>query len=84
VLHAAIALADEGGIDSLSMRKLAEELGVKAMSLYNHVANKDDVLDGIVDVAWGEIVVATGEAESGRPKSVRVAISAHETLLRHP
>ena len=48
VIEAALALADEGGFDALSMRKLADELGVKAMSLYNHVANKDDVLDGIV------------------------------------
>ena len=50
MLRAAIALADEGGIESLSMRKLGQELGVEAMSLYNHVANKDDLLDGIVDV----------------------------------
>jgi AcrR family transcriptional regulator len=83
VLHAAIILADEGGIDSLSMRKLAEELGVKAMSLYNHVANKDDVLDGIVDAAWGEIVVTTGEAD-WKTEIREIAISAHETLLRHP
>src|SRR6266511_1256688 len=78
VLRAAIALADESGIESLSMRKLADELGVKAMSLYNHVANKDDLLDGIVDAAWGEIVLPTGEPDW------KIAISAHETLLRHP
>jgi AcrR family transcriptional regulator len=83
VLHAAIALADKDGIDSLSMRNLAEKLGVKAMSLYNHVANKDDVLDGILDVAWGEIVVATGEAD-WKTEIREIAISAHETLLRHP
>ena len=55
VLRAAITLADEGGIKALSMRKLAQELGVEAMSLYNHVANKDDILDGIVDVVASEI-----------------------------
>ena len=54
VLDAAIALADDGGIDALSMRRLARELGVEAMSLYNHVANKDEILDGIVEVIAGE------------------------------
>ncbi|TML61685.1 MAG: TetR family transcriptional regulator, partial [Actinobacteria bacterium] len=50
VLETAIRLADEGGIESVSMRKLGRALGVEAMSLYNHVANKDDMLDGIVDL----------------------------------
>jgi AcrR family transcriptional regulator len=83
VLRAAITLADEGGIEALSMRKLAKELGVEAMSLYNHVANKDDVLDGIVDAAWSEIVMSTGEAD-WKTEIRETAISAHETLLRHP
>src|SRR6266508_1163542 len=83
VLRAAMTLADEGGIEALSMRKLAEALGVKAMSLYNHVANKADVLDGIVDAAWGEIVVPTGEAD-WKIEIRETAISAHETLVRHP
>ncbi len=83
VLRAAIALADEGGIDALSMRKLADELGVKAMSLYNHVANKDAVLDGILDTAFGEIVLPTGEAD-WRSEVRKIGVSAHETLLRHP
>jgi AcrR family transcriptional regulator len=83
VLRAAVALADEGGIEALSMRKLAEELGVKAMSLYNHVANKDEVLDGIVDSAWGEIVAPSDRAD-WKTQIREVAISAHETLLRHP
>jgi AcrR family transcriptional regulator len=55
VLEAAIRLADEGGIESLTMRKLARALGVEAMSLYNHVANKGDLVDGIVDLAVSEI-----------------------------
>ena len=55
VLEAAIALADEGGLAALSMRKLAQQLGVEAMSLYNHVANKDDLLDGMVDLVFAEI-----------------------------
>ena len=55
MLRAAIALADERGVEALTMRKLAKELGVEAMSLYNHVANKDDLLDGMVDIVFGEI-----------------------------
>jgi AcrR family transcriptional regulator len=83
VLQAAVALADEEGIEALSMRKLAEELGVKAMSLYNHVANKDDLLDGIVDAAYGEIAVPSAEAD-WKTQIREIAISAHEALLRHP
>ncbi len=55
VLRAAVALADESGIASLTMRKLGEAVGVEAMSLYNHVANKDDLLDGMIDVVFNEI-----------------------------
>lgn len=83
VLDAAITLADDGGIESLSMRKLANELGVEAMSLYNHVANKDDVLEGMLDAALGEIVFPTGDAD-WKTEIRQIAISAHETLLRHP
>src|SRR4051794_29501477 len=83
VLSAAISLADEGGIESLSMRKLAQELGVEAMSLYNHVANKEDLLDGIVESVVGEI--ATPSSETEWKTAIReIAVSAHETLLRHP
>jgi AcrR family transcriptional regulator len=83
VLRAAISLADESGIEALSMRRLAEELGVKAMSLYNHVANKSELLDGIVDAAWGEIVLPTGDAD-WKDAIREISISAHQTLLRHP
>ena len=55
VLRAAIAQADAGGLEALIMRKLAEELGVAPMALYRHVANKDDLIDGMVDVVFGEI-----------------------------
>src|ERR1700712_5386617 len=55
VLHAAVALADESGSESLSMRRLGEAVGVEAMSLYHHVANKVDLLDGMIDVVFGEI-----------------------------
>ena len=81
VLEAAIGLADEGGIESLTMRKLGQALGVEAMSLYNHVAGKDDILEGIVGVALGEIdLKPAGDWESAMRAS---AISAHEALLRH-
>jgi AcrR family transcriptional regulator len=83
VLSAAITLADEAGIKSLSMRKLAEGLGVEAMSLYNHIANKDDLLDGIVEAVAGEIVAPSRETE-WKTAIREIAISAHETLLRHP
>ena len=64
VLKAAIALADRDGAEALSMRKLGQELGVEAMSLYNHISNKDDLLDGVVDAMVGEIelVVLKGAA----------------------
>jgi AcrR family transcriptional regulator len=83
VLRAAVALADRGGVGALSMRKLAQELGVEAMSLYHHVANKDDILDGIVDVVFAEIELPTGEA-GWRAAMRRRAISAREALRRHP
>jgi AcrR family transcriptional regulator len=83
VLQAAVVLADEEGIEALSMRRLADELGVKAMSLYNHVANKDDLLDGIVDAAYAEIVVP-GHGVPWKTQIRELAVSAHDTLLRHP
>ena len=82
VLEAAIALADQGGIESLTMRKLARALGVEAMSLYNHVANKGDLVDGIVDVVVSEIELPS--AEDWEVAIREYAISAHEALLRHP
>jgi AcrR family transcriptional regulator len=63
VLRAAVALADESGIGSLSMRRLGENLDVEAMSLYNHVANKSELLDGMVDIVFGEIHLPDGEGE---------------------
>jgi AcrR family transcriptional regulator len=83
VLDVALRLADEGGIKAISMRKLAQALGVQAMSLYNHVANKDDILDGIVDIVIGEIEVPD-LAMDWKTAMRRRAISAHEVLLRHP
>ena len=83
MLEAAIAFADANGIESLSMRKLSAELGYEVMSLYNHVANKDDILDGIVDLVVSEIEQPAG-AEDWETAMRTCAISAHEALLRHP
>jgi len=83
VLDAAIRLADEGGIESLTMRRLARELGVEAMSLYNHVANKGDLVDAMVDLVVSEIELpATSDTWDVAVREC--AISAHEVLLRHP
>ena len=82
VLRTAIELADQDGIDALSMRRLGSELGVEAMSLYNHVASKDDLLDGIADLLIEEIEVPA--AGDWRSAMRRRAISAHEMLARHP
>jgi AcrR family transcriptional regulator len=89
VLHAAVALADERGIESLTMRNLGQALGVEAMSLYNHVANKEDVLDGLVEVVVGEVLAAVDEIEPPSSpaewKDVmrRRILVAREVLLRH-
>jgi AcrR family transcriptional regulator len=65
------------------MRKLAQELGVEAMSLYNHVVNKDDVLDGIVEAVASEIVTPSDESD-WKAAIRKSAISVHETILGHP
>jgi Tetracyclin repressor-like, C-terminal domain/Bacterial regulatory proteins, tetR family len=83
VLRAALVLADEGGIESLTMRNLGQKLGVEAMSLYNHVAKKDDILDGIVDLVFSEIVVPSGRADWKTAMRQR-GFSARDVLLRHP
>ena len=83
VLNAAIRLADSKGMESLSMRKLALSLGVEAMSLYNHVANKEDVLDGMVEVVVGHIKLPSLDAHWKDAMRQR-SMSAHEQLLNHP
>jgi len=83
VLRTAIELADRDGIESLSMRKLGRVLGVEAMSLYNHVASKDDLLDGLADIIVGEIEVPSNGGE-WKADMRRRAISAREVLARHP
>ena len=82
VLSAAVTLADENGIAALTMRKLGETLGVEAMSLYNHVTNKDDVLDGMIDVVFSEIDLPSSETDWKTAMRQR-AISVREVLSRH-
>lgn len=90
MLRAAVDVADRGGIESLTMRRLAEELGAEAMSLYYHVANKDAVLDGIVDVIAQEINevvdrIEVSAAGAGWKTAARKRIlAARQVLLRHP
>ncbi|HEX8509637.1 MAG TPA: TetR family transcriptional regulator, partial [Propionibacteriaceae bacterium] len=83
LLRAAIALADADGMESLSMRRLAQELGVKAMSLYNHVADRNEIVDGIVDLVFAEIEVPADQADWKAAMRVR-GTSAHQALQRHP
>ena len=82
VLRAAVALADTAGISALSMRKLGEALGVEAMSLYNHVASKGDLLDGMIDLVFSEIDLPSGDGDWRAAMRGR-AISARQVLHRH-
>jgi AcrR family transcriptional regulator len=82
VLAAAVALADAEGLDGLSMRRLAEQLGVVPMALYKHVADKEELLDGMVDAALAELALAS--AHLGWRKSVRTHVLAARAIhLRH-
>ena len=82
ILAAALELVDEQGIEALSMRKLGQTLGYEAMSLYNHVANKDDLLGGILDLVLAEM--EPPDPDGGLPAIRASALSAHEALRRHP
>lgn len=83
VLRTAIELADTSGIDSVSMRKLGNELGVEAMSLYNHVANKEEILDGMIELVVSEISL---EADGSGWKDIMLnrILRARATMLEHP
>ena len=83
VLRAALALADAGGHEALSMRNVGKKLGVEAMSLYNHVANKEDILDGLVDIVFSEIAVPSPGEVDWKTAMRRRAISVREALNRH-
>jgi AcrR family transcriptional regulator len=83
VLRAAVAFADAAGIESLSMRRLAQELGVVPMALYKHVANKEELLDGLVDIVVGEIDPPVSDSDWRSAVQQRI-LSARRALLRHP
>ncbi|MEY2432608.1 MAG: hypothetical protein QOC92_2333 [Acidimicrobiaceae bacterium] len=82
VLRSAIALADERGAEELTMRKLAKELGVEAMSLYNHVANKTDLLDGMVDIVFSEIDAPAADGD-WKAELRKRAVSTRQALNEH-
>src|SRR5260370_30766364 len=86
VLRAAVALADENGIEALTMRRLVKAVGVEAMSVYNHVASKEDLLDGMIDVVFSEIELPSAgdawqTAMRKRAMSVRAVLSRHRWAI---
>ncbi|WP_241979402.1 TetR/AcrR family transcriptional regulator C-terminal domain-containing protein [Cryobacterium sinapicolor] len=83
MIGAAIALADAGGLDALTMRRLGDELNVEAMSVYNHVANKEDLLNGMADMVFGEIKLPS-HSDDWRTAIRKRSISFHDVLVRHP
>jgi AcrR family transcriptional regulator len=82
ILHAALELADGSGVDALTMRRLGDELGFEAMSLYRHVASKNDLLDGMLDLVLAEWQ-PPGDGE-WRAAIRTSACSVHDALRRHP
>jgi AcrR family transcriptional regulator len=82
VLETAMRLADQGGLESLTMRKLGQELGVEAMALYYHFANKDEIVDGMVDLVFTEVELPSATPD-WRTAMRRRAISLRDALLRH-
>lgn len=82
VLRAALALADAEGLESLTMRRLGEALGVEAMALYRHVTNKDDIVDGIVDIVFAEIALPP-LGPDWRAAMRQRAVSVRDVLSRH-
>ncbi|QKW32807.1 TetR/AcrR family transcriptional regulator C-terminal domain-containing protein [Actinomadura sp. NAK00032] len=89
VLRGAVRLADRDGVDSLTMRKLAQEVGAEAMSLYHHVANKEAVFDGLAEMVLEEVMEAVGKVDGPDPAEDWRAVlrarvlAAREVLLRH-
>ncbi len=83
VLRGALRIADAGGLGSLTIRSLAQELGVRPMSLYHHVANKDEILDAVVDVVFGEIESPEVDDPDWRAALRRSAVSTRRVLARH-
>jgi AcrR family transcriptional regulator len=83
VLHAAIRVADRGGVDAITMRQVASELGVEAMSLYHHVPNKEAILDGVVDMVFAAIELPPADQDDWRDAIRARARSARAVLYQH-
>ena len=83
VLRTALALVDKDGLEALSMRKLAAALSVEAMSLYNHVKNKDDIVAGMLDIVASEIEIPEGALDWREALRART-VAAHEAFVRRP
>ena len=83
IMRGALAVADAGGLAALTIRSLAKELGVKPMAVYHYVANKDEILDGLVDLVFSEIELPSPDGE-WRDEIARRMGSAREALRRHP
>jgi AcrR family transcriptional regulator len=83
VLQAAVRLADKDGLEKLSMRRLGEGLGVEAMSLYNHVSNKEDLINGMIDTLYGEIELPSHD-DGWKTALRKRSVSVRDVLLRHP
>ncbi|MGI5493604.1 TetR/AcrR family transcriptional regulator [Microtetraspora malaysiensis] len=83
VLEAAIRVADRGGVEAITMRRVAQELGVEAMSLYHHVPNKDAILDGVVDMVFAAIELPSAEFDDWRDAIRARASSARAVLSQH-
>ncbi len=85
IAEAALALGDVEGLDGLSMRKVGASLGVEAMSLYNHVSNKDDLLDAVLDSLYAEVQLPVDVPAQDWETAIRVGLrSFHDVLVRHP
>ncbi|MGH2736757.1 MAG: TetR/AcrR family transcriptional regulator C-terminal domain-containing protein [Actinomycetota bacterium] len=84
VIEAALRFVDDHGLEALSMRKLGSELGVEAMSLYNHVPNKDAILEGIVELVFDEIEIPPEKAEEWTDRLRQMALSFRSIALAHP
>lgn len=83
ILHGAVAVADDGGLEALTMRSLAQHLGVKPMAVYHHFDGKEQILDGIVDIVFSEIDLPSDDAD-WRTAMRHRAVSARRVLKRHP
>lgn len=84
MLHAALDLVDEHGVDALTMRRVATELGVDPMTLYRHLENKEAVLDGIVELLWAQVPVPTEQTSDWRAVLTQLGHGLREVVLGHP